>query len=104
MEHHFDRGVAEQPDYRRDVDGAERVDQGYPVAGGRVRRVHHDLYQAQQRAVAALRHELGVDADASALARRRRGRRHVLRGGQPPVLHEKERTRGGGPPRAPCGR
>ena len=80
VEHNLDRRVREQLRDRRHVGVAlERVDQvdARLALGTRV-VVDRDLYQAEQRPVAALGHELGVDADAPVLARQGRRRRNVV--------------------------
>ena len=80
VEHDLDRRVGEQVRDRARVDPAlERVDQRdvrSGAVGGFV--VDRDLDQAQQRPVAALGHELGVDPDPSVRARDGRRRRHFL--------------------------
>ena len=69
MQHDLDLGVGQHLGQRRGVDLVERVEQRDPRAVRRRRVVDDDLHEAQQRAVAALGHELGVDPERAALAR-----------------------------------
>ena len=78
VEHDLDRRVGEQLRERRHVDPVERVDQRDVRGVVRVLVVDRDLHQAQQRPVAALGHELGVDPDPAVRAGGARGRRHLV--------------------------
>ena len=65
MHDHLDLGVGEHARQRRPVEALlQRVDQLDPQAGGVVG--DRELDQAQQRAVAALAHELGVERQLAA--------------------------------------
>jgi hypothetical protein len=83
VEHDLDRRVGEQLRDRGHVDLAlERIDQvDTRLALGAGVIVDGDLHQAQERPVAALGHEFGIDADTPVLAREARRRRHVVGGG-----------------------
>ncbi len=72
VHHHLHRGVRQHLRQRADVDALiERVDQldaaldPVPARGsGSLDRGHRQLHEAQQRAVAALAHELGIERQA----------------------------------------
>ena len=83
VEHDLDGRIAQQLRHRRDVHpAAQRIDQIDAWTAAVRRVVHGDLDQAQERPVAALGHELGVDPDPALLARDRRRGGDVLRGGE----------------------
>ncbi len=70
VEHDLDRRVGEQLRQRRDVDVPRAGRSGRSAApSDSAEAVDRDLHQAQQRAVAALGHELGVDPEAAGCAR-----------------------------------
>jgi hypothetical protein len=85
VQHDLDRGVGE---HLRERGGRgreprlERVEQRDPHPARSVRVVRDDLHEAQQRAVAALGHELGVDPQAAAGARQRSDPRDLVLAGE----------------------
>ena len=85
VEHDLDRRVgraAPPPGSTSTPDSSGSISSMRGSAARRRRLVDRDLDQAQQRPVAALGHELGVDPDPSVRARHARRCRDVLGGGE----------------------
>jgi hypothetical protein len=82
VQHNLDRRVGEHRGEWGGVERLQRVEQRDPQAVRRVGVVGDDLDEAQQRAVAALRHELGVDPEPAAGARERCDARDLVVGGE----------------------
>ena len=83
VQHDLDLRFGEQLGERADVElEVERVDQDRPDAARRFGVFDRDLGQAQQRPIAPLRHELGVDPEPAAGTRERCARGDVPRARQ----------------------
>ena len=84
VEHDLDRRVGQQLRRAVSTSTSPRASRSARCAGRRrrARVVDRDLHQAQERAVAALGHELGVDSDAPVRARGGRRRGHLVGAGE----------------------
>ena len=107
VQHDLHLGVRQQLRQRAHIDAAvQPVDQDRADAGGLARILHGHLRQAQERAVATLRHELGVDPEPAAGARERS--RGLDVGGIGKSVHDgtlsalQPASAGSRTPRAPC--